>query len=337
MLANIAATTMSTLHKAIKQGKVFQNPVQTVQTAESILKLLWKYATSKEERVPKRPLGPFVTDKLIYDTPPPSGLRVTWMGHSSLLIEIDGVRLMTDPVAGKRASFSSFIGPERFFAFPLAIDEWPELDGIILSHDHYDHLDEPTIRQLTKLDTRFYCSTGVGAIIERWGIAHDRITEMDWMDSVKISGLVEMAALPARHFSGRGLHNRNETLWSSFAIRGMKHNIYFGADSGYFEGFKEIGATYGPFDLTMLETGAYDTGWPDIHMGPIKAAQAHRDLRGELMMPIHWGTFNLALHAWRAPIEILIREAQRNKIALFAPQPGQPAEVSGPLVSNWWQ
>ncbi len=299
-------------------------------------RLLWKYMTSKEERIPKNPLGPFKTDPDIYKIPPASGLRITWMGHSSLLIEIDGRRILTDPVWGPRASFSSFIGPKRFFPAPLSLDHMPELDAIILSHDHYDHLDYPTIKKLTHTNTPVYCSLGVGGIIEKWGINKSRITEMDWGHKIMIGNDCTITATPARHFSGRGLTNRNQTLWSSFVIKGSHHTIFFGADSGWFPGFKDIGDEYGPFDLTLLETGAYGEGWPDIHMGPEKATEAHLALRGKIMMPIHWGTFNLALHSWREPVELLTKFAVQKNIPLFLPAPGLPTEITGPHNSNWW-
>jgi L-ascorbate metabolism protein UlaG (beta-lactamase superfamily) len=328
---------MALIKKSEKDGKVFLNPVPTSQKlVGGVAKLLWQYMTSKEERVPKKTLGPFTTDAEIYKTAPGSGLRITWMGHSSVLIEIDGKRILTDPVWGDRASFSSLIGPKRFFAAPLPLADLPELDAIILSHDHYDHLDKPTIKKLGHLNTPVYCSLGVGAIIEQWGISKSRITEMDWTDTVNVGNDCIITALPARHFSGRSLSNRNQTLWSSFVIKGNKHTIFFGADSGWFPGFKAIGDMYGPFDLTMLEIGAYGEGWPDIHMGPDHASNAHLALRGKIMMPIHWGTFNLALHAWREPVEKLLVFAAQKNIGLFLPVPGVPTEVNGVYNSQWW-
>ena len=329
---------MSFLKNAQKQGEVFLNPVPTSAALKGgFAKILWQLINSKEERVPRVPLGPFHTNKDIYKMPPKSGLRITWMGHSSLLIEIDGYRILTDPVWGPRASFLSFIGPKRFFAAPLPLDQLPALDAIILSHDHYDHLDKPTIKKLTHIDTPIYCSLGVGKIIEKWGIRESRITEMDWTDIAQVGRDLTITALPSRHFAGRGLTNRNHTLWSSFVIKGPVHNIYFGADSGWWEGFKEIGGVYGPFDLTMLEIGAYGEGWPDIHMGPDHASNAHLALSGKLMMPIHWGTFNLAFHAWREPIERLLQYAQQKNITLFLPKPGEPTEVTGAYNSHWWE
>ena len=328
---------MEPIQPARKEGKAYQNPIPTSQRVEGgFLKTLWQFMTTKNEREPAAPLGPFQTNPAIYDVSPPGGLRVTWMGHSSVLIETDGYRLLTDPVWGNRASFSSFIGPKRFFPAPLPLDKWPKLDAIILSHDHYDHLDYPTISKLTHLDTQFICSEGVGPIIEQWGIRKERITQVNWGTAVPVGDLT-ITSTPARHFSGRGITNRNQTLWSSFVIKGPKHNIFFGADSGFFPGFTDIGRIYGPFDLTMLEIGAYGEGWPNIHMGPDNASNAHIELRGKLMMPIHYGTFNLALHPWKEPIELLQRYAVEKDIALFVPCPGEPTEVTTIYNSHWWE
>jgi L-ascorbate metabolism protein UlaG (beta-lactamase superfamily) len=327
---------MSQIQPAQKIGQIYQNTVPTSQSVKGgMLKIFWQFLTTDNEREPKKQLGPFHTDASIYKSPPASSLRITWMGHSSLIIEIDGKRILTDPVWGPRASFSSFIGPKRFFPAPLALEQLPALDVIILSHDHYDHLDYPTIKQLASGSIPIVCSVGVGPIIEKWGVGKSRITEMDWGTTTTIDNL-SITATPARHFSGRRITNRNQTLWSSWVIKGNRHNIYFGADSGWFPGFKDIGEAFGPFDLTMLEIGAYGDGWPDIHMGPDHATNAHQALRGRVMMPIHWGTFNLALHPWREPVERFIQYADQKKITPFLPRPGVPTEVSGSHNSEWW-
>ena len=328
---------MPQIQPAVKQSKTFQNTIYTSQSIKGgMLKIIWQMLTSRNERVPIKSLGPFYTDAAIYGKPPASGLRITWMGHSSLLIEIDGKRILTDPVWGPRASFSSFIGPKRFFPAPLPLEKLPHLDAIILSHDHYDHLDYPTIKQLAGGTTPVYCSLGVGPIIEKWGVDKKRITEMNWGNTESVDSELTLTATPARHFSGRGITNRNQTLWSSWVIKGSKHNIFFGADSGWFPGFKEIGDAYGPFDLTMLEIGAYGEGWPDIHMGPDHATNAHLALQGKVMMPIHWGTFNLALHPWREPVEQFVQYALQKKITPFLPKPGVPTDVTGAHNSVWW-
>lgn len=328
---------MEYLHPATKKGKKFLNPVPSeLSTGSNMLTLLWKFYTNKEETIPKQKPGPFVTDASIYDKPPASGLRITWIGHSSLLIESDGKRILTDPVWSDRASFSSFIGPKRFFPPPLPLRQLPPLDAIIVSHDHYDHLDKEVIRQLAASTVPFYCSLGVAKYLKEWGVQPGRITELDWTDTVSVGNDLNITAMPARHFSGRSLLNRFETLWSSFVIRTQRHNIFYGADSGWFEGFHEIGSTLGPFDLTMLEIGAYNENWADIHMGPENAARAHLALKGKLMMPIHWGTFNLALHAWKEPVERLLHYAAAQPIELFLPRPGEPTEVTGDAYNSYW-
>jgi len=331
---------MNFLQPARQQGRKFLNPVPTsIMVPGSYGKLLSVYRTNKNEVIPNPLPGPFHTDPLVFQTRPASGLRITWLGHSTLLIEVDGLRILTDPVWSNRVSFTSFFGPRRFFQPPLALNDLPPLDAVILSHDHYDHLDAPVVRQLATWDMPFYCSLGVGRYLKKYGVGADCITEMNWMDQVSIGHECRLTALPARHFSGRGLFNRFHTLWSSFAIRGSRHHLYYGADSGWFEGFREIGETLGPFDLTMLEIGAYNTlFWPDIHMGPAHAAAAHQALQGRLMLPIHWGTFNLALHPWKQPIQTLLPIAAEHHIPLIVPRPGEPVTITGQQYINpWWE
>ena len=332
------------LRRARKEGRKFLNPVPTtIGGFGTIFKVLPRFLSSKVEKFPRRPLGPFRTDIALYAAAPASGLRVTWMGHSSMLIEIDGVRVLVDPVWDERASPSQWAGPKRFFAAPLRLEELPAMDVVLVSHDHYDHLGEATIRRLAKLESmigaQWVTSLGVGESLREFGVSGEKITELDWTQSVAVKGL-EMTALPSRHFSGRGMFNRFETLWSSFVLKGTRHTVYFGADSGWWEGFQEIGATYGPFDLTMLEIGAFDVLWDGIHLGPDGAARAFRALGGTgLMMPIHWGLFDLALHAWRQPMERLLELADQKQIMLWAPEPGLPTEVvAGVEVrSDWWR
>jgi L-ascorbate metabolism protein UlaG (beta-lactamase superfamily) len=322
---------------ARKSGRKFLNPIPTSDAGfGKMIPILKEYINNSAENTPKQPLGPFKTDVSVYKTPPKNGLRITLVGHSSLLIEIDGKRILTDPVWSERVSFLSFMGPKRFFEPPLKLNELPPLDAILLSHDHYDHLDKETIKFFKNTTIPFICSLGVGQHIEKWGIERNFISEVDWGDSVMIGQDIVITATPSRHFSGRGVIGRNETLWSSFVIKGPKHNIFFGADSGWFPGFKEIGDAFGPFDLTMLEIGAYGKYWPDIHMGPDNASNAHLALKGKLMMPIHWGTFSLAPHAWYEPIERLTVYAKEKHIELFVPEPGKPTEVSA-YISDWWK
>jgi len=320
-----------------KEGK-YINPVPTDEVGfGQMFGILGEYFSNKAENTPKKTLGPFKTDISIYQTPPASGLRITLVGHSSLLIEIDGKRILTDPVWSQRVSFSQSFGPKRFFDPPIALADLPPLDAVIVSHDHYDHLDKATIQHFSGTQIPFFCSLGVGKYLQQFGILSNFITEMDWGDSVMVGTDLVITTTPSRHFSGRGIVNRNTTLWSSFVIKGHTHNIFFGADSGWFEGFHDIGETFGPFDLTMLEIGAYGKFWPDIHMGPDNASNAHLALKGKIMMPIHWGTFNLAPHAWYEPIERLLKYGVEKKIDLFIPAPGTPTEVKAGFNSEWWK
>jgi L-ascorbate metabolism protein UlaG (beta-lactamase superfamily) len=334
------------LRQATKVGRRFSNPVPTkIGGFSTMLKVLPRFLMKKEETVPKRAPGPFRTDVTVYETEPESGLRVTWMGHSSLLVEIDGVRILLDPVWDERASPMRWAGPKRFFAAPVKLEDLPPVDVVLVSHDHYDHLGEATIRRLSKLESmqgaQWVTSLGVGETLRRFGVEARKISELDWTQSVVVSeGKLEITAVPSRHFSGRGLLNRFETLWSAFVLKGARHTVYFGADSGWWEGFAEIGAAYGPFDLTMLEIGAFDLLWDTIHLGPDGAARAFKALGGTgLMMPIHWGLFDLALHAWRQPMERMLELGDELRIPLWAPEPGRPTEVvAGTKVrSDWWR
>ena len=334
------------LRHAEKVGKKFQNAVPTaIGGLGLVFKLLPRFLSNREDRVPRTPLGPFRTDASIYTKPPASGLRVTWMGHSSMLVEIDGVRVLIDPVWNERASPVEWAGPKRFFAAPLALEDLPRIDVVLVSHDHYDHLAAGTVRKLSGLqpEASWVTSLGVGAILRRFGARAQRITELDWTDTVQVVGAdgakCEITSLPSRHFSGRSF-NRFETLWASFVLRGADHKIYFGADSGWWDGFAEIDAAYGPFDLTMLEIGAYNELWKQIHLGPDLAVRAFCAMGGRgLLMPIHWGLFDLALHAWTQPIERLVEIAEAEGLKLWAPKPGVPTEIvrGVEMRSDWWR
>jgi L-ascorbate metabolism protein UlaG (beta-lactamase superfamily) len=331
--------------QAEKRDGRFQNPLPTrVGGFSTIFKVLPLYLANKEEKFPRHPLGPFRTDARVYATPSASGLRVTWFGHSAMLLEIDGVRVLIDPVWDERAAPTRWAGPKRFFAPTLPLEEMPAIDAVLISHDHYDHLGKATIQQLANLPkfakTQWVTSLNVGKLLEEFGVAANQITELDWTQTVSIAnGACAITSVPARHFSGRSLFNRFETLWASFVIKSNSHTVYYGADSGLWDGFAEIAAEHGPFDLAMLEIGAFNELWKDIHMGPDGAAQAYAALGGPeragLLMPIHWGLFDLALHAWRQPIERIVEIARERGWKLFAPEPGLPTEVAA-VQSDWW-
>jgi L-ascorbate metabolism protein UlaG (beta-lactamase superfamily) len=267
----------------------------------------------------------------------PDGLSVVWYGHSSALVEIEGRRVLFDPVWSDRCSPSSLVGPRRMHPVPLPLAELPRLDAIAISHDHYDHLDMPTIRELVHTQSApFLVPLGVGSHLDRWGVPPERIIELDWNESVDVAGL-HFVATAARHFSGRAF-SRDGTLWASWVLTGAKRRVFYTGDSGYWDGYAEIGDKYGPFDVTMIQIGAYGPGWPDIHMTPEDGAAAHVDVRGDLLIPLHWCTFNLAIHSWAEPVDRLWREAKARDIRLAVPRPGERVDVDDPqAVDGWWQ
>ena len=289
-------------------------------------------------RVPSKPL-PTVDPRDAWQRPASSGLRATWLGHSTVLIEIDGVRVITDPVWGARASPSQIAGPKRFQPVPVPLKALPPIDAVLVSHDHYDHLCYPTMRALAKTQVPFVTSLGVGAHLQSWGIAPERIVELDWWESHRIPGTeVEVTAGPSQHFSGRSLTDRNATLWSSLAIRSPRHSVFFSGDTGLTDQYAEIRQRLGPFDLVMLEVGAYHPTWGDIHLGPDNAMQALQLLGGGAFLPVHWGTFSLAMHDWDEPPETLLKLARKNGTQLVMPRLGEPVEPSRvDRVTPWWR
>jgi len=330
-----------TLMPAKREGKQFVNPVPVKVGGLSLMfKIGPRFFFGAAARSPKHPLGPFRTDPRIFAASPRSGLRIAWMGHSTSLVEMDGIRLLIDPVWDERAAPTQWAGPKRFFPAPLALQDLPTNDAVVISHDHYDHLGAGTIRSLAAMpalkNARWITTLGVENILHDLGVDPARCTALNWTGSATV-GSVTVTALPARHFSGRSLFNRFETLWASFAFVGPKHRVYYGGDSGEWDGFGEIGRQFGPFDLTMLEIGASDPLWADIHMGPEGALRSFRALGGHgLLMPIHWGLFDLALHQWTEPIESVF---SAEDLKVWSPAPGIPTEVvSGEEIrSDWWR
>jgi L-ascorbate metabolism protein UlaG (beta-lactamase superfamily) len=320
----------------------FRNPEPTrLGTTGSTWKTIRHWLGGHEQRVPPGPMPIVRLTKMSFAQPPASGLRATWLGHSTVLVEIDGARILFDPVWARRASPSSLVGPKRFHEPPLALDDLPPLDAIVASHDHYDHLDRGVVRALARSASqsraRFLVPLGVGAHLERWGVAPDRITELDWSESTTV-GPLALTATPARHFSGRGLNDGNHTLWASWSVTGPRHRIFHSGDTGPFPGFVDIGTAHGPFDLTFVKIGAYGDTWPDIHLTPEQAVDAHTKLQGKALLPIHWGTFNLAFHAWDEPAERVVVAATAAGARLIMPRPGESVEpATAPPVKPWWR
>jgi L-ascorbate metabolism protein UlaG (beta-lactamase superfamily) len=287
-------------------------------------------------RTPKGAVPVEALDASRFLTAPQSGLRVTWLGHSTLLVELDGRRVLVDPVWGERASVVSWMGPKRFYAPLLPLDQVPAVDAVVISHDHYDHLDEPTIRAIRSWKTTFIVPLGVGAHLASWGVPEARIVELDWWESTRL-GDIEIVATPARHASGRSILRRNETLWAGFAFIGPLHRVYYSGDTGFFPGLADIGSRFGPFDLAMIEAGAYGRSWPDWHLGPEQAVHAARLVRAKTLLPVHWGLFNLAYHGWTEPAERVLAAARTANLPVAIPRPGQSIEPDAlPAFVRWW-
>lgn len=275
-------------------------------------------------------------DPAKFQTPPESGLRITWLGHSTSLIEIDGVRILTDPVWGEHASPVTWAGVRRWYAPPLDLAGLPALDAIVISHDHYDHLDHQTIVALKDMKTTFIVPLGVGAHLAFWGVPESRIVELDWWETTRV-GTVEITSTPARHASGRGFLDHNLTLWSGYAFNGPMHRVYFSGDTGMQDAFSEIAQRLGPFDATLIEIGEYNANWPDWHIGPEQAIAAHKIVQGKVFIPIHWGLFKLAPHGWTEPVERLLVAAARNGVTVATPRPGESVEPGVRLTTKrWW-
>jgi L-ascorbate metabolism protein UlaG (beta-lactamase superfamily) len=272
-----------------------------------------------------------------FDAPPSQGVRVTWLGHSSMLVELDGLRVLTDPIWSERASPLSFMGPKRFHAPPLPLSELPRIDAVVISHDHYDHLDHATVVALAEKGIPFVVPLGIGSHLSYWGVPSNQIFELDWWQKKVFKNGLTLVSTPARHFSGRSGMHQDVTLWSSWAILGPEHRAFFSGDTAMHPDFLKVGERYGPFDVTLMENGAYNQKWADFHMGPEQAVQAHRMVRGRLLIPIHWGTFKLARHSWVEPAERISAAAEKAGVTVAIPRPGQMVEAPDiPALAKWW-
>jgi L-ascorbate metabolism protein UlaG (beta-lactamase superfamily) len=325
---------------------VFRNPIpKPAEGLRKTLGIIWNVLLNKPADATPKAAPPVLalTRAQLEAAPDRSLFR---LGHSTMLIKLRGGFWITDPVFAERASPVQWMGPKRFHAPPIALADLPPLRGVILSHDHYDHLDRDTVVQLTKTADVFLTPLGVGDRLVAWGVAPEKVRQFDWWQGTSIDG-VQFTATPAQHFSGRGLFDGNKTLWASWVIVDAARRdvvddselrVFFSGDTGYFDGFKEIGRRFGPFDVTLMETGAYDPQWPYVHMQPEQTVQAHQDLRGRWLLPVHNGTFDLAMHGWTEPFERVSALAAERGIALTTPRMGERLDLSAPHAAMpWWR
>jgi len=317
----------------------FKNTAQDfINDDADILALIGRYIN--EKRIDTEPTKPIPVNQLTSEQILTLGIErdsVVRLGHSSILLNMAGQHWLIDPVFSERASPFSFAGPKRFHQPPIDLANLPAIDGVIISHDHYDHLDKTTIKHLAQTVKHFVVPLGVERHLMNWGVDENTIHPLDWWQNINL-GEIKITATPTQHFSGRGLFDKNKTLWASYAIKSTTSNIYFSGDSGYFDGFKVIGERLGPFDLTLVETGAYDKDWATIHMTPEQSLQAHIDLKGKHLLPIHNGTFDLAFHPWYEPLERITALANEANVSLITPVMGQVVDTDKPNGTTlWWR
>nr|WP_232247346.1 MBL fold metallo-hydrolase [Kitasatospora azatica] len=322
------------------QDGAFRNPVPTRRLVyeRSPLEITRAQLTGGQgRRLPAQPIPVHQLRSAELATAPASGLRLSWLGHATVLAELDGRRVLFDPVWGTRCSPFPWIGPKRLHPMPIRLADLGPVDVVVISHDHYDHLDMTSIRALIGSGAQFAAPLGVGAHLEHWGVPAERITELDWWESAEIAGLT-LTATPARHYCSRGPRTSTHFLWASWAVAGPEHRVFHSGDTGYFPGFERIGAELGPFDATMVQVGAYSDFWPEVHMTPEEGVRAHLDVKGELLLPIHWATFNLAPHPWEEPVERTLAAAQALGATVAVPVPGKPFEPADPPPARlWWR
>jgi L-ascorbate metabolism protein UlaG (beta-lactamase superfamily) len=317
-------------------GKFINTEPTTVMKPGTNWDIIYQYLfKGHKERTPSQPL-PIVPMTGYAQQPASEGLRFVWLGHSSVLVELNRKRILIDPVFSERASFLPWAGPKRFQPSPIQAKDLPNIDAVLISHDHYDHLDKHTIRNIMEKTASFHVPLGVAALLRSWGVPAAKIHEYAWWDEQEVDG-IRIVATPARHFSGRGLFDRNRTLWCSWVVSGDGRKIYHCGDTGMTAQFREIGKKYGPFDVAFMKIAAYNENWPDIHLNPEQAAEAGQDLGAQTLVPIHWATFDLSLHSWYEPIERLVTTAEQRDMRVITPMMGEFVDPEKHENKYWWR
>ncbi len=316
-------------------GKFKGDMEALTMTAKDWANSTWRFLFKKNHQSPEAPLAIRPVDLSFFNTRAKNQLNSTWLGHSSLMINMDGYRILTDPVFETKLTL---MGPTRFNKiFPIDPGQLKDIDLVLISHDHYDHLSKSSIQVLCPVTKLFIVPLAVGKRLVAWGVPENKIIELDWWETCPFDSGLTITAAPARHFSGRGIGDRNATLWASYVVSSPGFRFFYSGDSGYFTGFREIGDKFGPFDTTFLECGAYNKAWHFVHMFPEETVKAHLDLKGRVLHPIHWGTFNLSLHPWFEPMERLVTAAGNNHIQIATPMAGETIDYGkGDRGSAWW-
>lgn len=324
----------------LHRNGVFVNPLPQAEAGwGATWNLLKMQFSGTEQRVPPAPLPVVQVDPAsLRNAPPASGLRAFWLGHASVYMELDGIRVMVDPILTDYASPFE-MGPKRFHPPPIALADLPRIDAVVITHDHYDHLDMASVKALAAKGSRFFVPLGIGAHLEVFGVPAAQIQEMEWWQEQAV-GTVRIVCTPSRHYSGRRLDDKNKTLWSSWSLIGPAHRAYVSGDTGYSDHFKTIGDKLGPFDMSFIKIGAYGPGqsWIDIHMSAEDAVRAHGDVRAKKLFPVHWSTFNLAFHDWDEPIKRTLSSAATAKAEVVTPRLGEVVDADQPFASTrWWE
>ncbi|HAG16186.1 MAG TPA: hypothetical protein DCG69_06625 [Bacteroidales bacterium] len=317
------------------QSDRFHNLVNTPMAAPKFSTMI-KFFFKGENQIPKNKLVTQLFRKAEFEAS--KEMVFSWFGHSTVLLKMENITFLIDPVFGKRASLFTFLGPKRFrYTNTHRLNDLPMIDVVLISHDHFDHLEYETILALKENVKRFFVPLGVGAHLEKWGVSKEKISELDWWEEINLNEDIKFVFTPTRHFSGRSVVVRNQTLWGSWSIIGKTQKVFFSGDSGYFDVFEKIGEKYGPFDLAFIENGQYNEDWSSIHMMPEQSAKVGFELKAKQVVPIHWGKFSLSVHAWTAPVERFLAASKEYSFAVLTPAPGEIVPLSNSKSEDWWK